>query len=214
MLEVGAVLLLLVVPYIAVSAITVVTGGRSASSWGAAGYEQAILHVGQIAALALIMWQSGDPFRHFGIVKDKPLRVAGIALVLLAMAAAIAWVLHPRMPLRGGVLSYNLFHAGGVALLGLFLYTVTSCTLQEMVYRCYLITRLQELLKSDHWAILVSFLLFGLIHTYQGLHGYVGASVFGLAFSIVFVRTRTLIPLAIAHFLYNLSVYLLYTAVF
>ena len=93
---------------------------------------------------------------------------------------------------------------GIVGWIGTILLIAISATEEELVFRCYLITRLQELLGDSGSAVLVSVVAFGSAHIFRGLEGVVSASVIGLLFAVVFVRTRSVVPLVAAHALHNL----------
>ena len=70
-----------------------------------------------------------------------------------------------------------------------FLVLVTCFTngfAEELVIRGYLLTRLECLLRSTGWAILVTTALFASYHVYQGAIGVVGAAAMGLVYAIAF----------------------------
>jgi hypothetical protein len=79
---------------------------------------------------------------------------------------------------------------------------------EELFFRSYLITRLQELGVRRAGAVAVSTVLFALGHIYQGVLGIAVSLVIGALFGMLYVRRRNLHALAIAHALYNLTVLL------
>lgn len=70
---------------------------------------------------------------------------------------------------------------------------------EEIVTRAYLITRFEQLLKSQWKAVILASFLFAFYHLYQGIGGAFDALLFGLAYSIAFLLFRTIWPLAIGH---------------
>lgn len=85
--------------------------------------------------------------------------------------------------------------------------------IEEVIVCAYLITRLTQLGWSRSKAVLVSALLRGSYHLYQGLGGFVGALVLGLLFGLLFLRLRRTWMLVMAHFFYDLIAGLAFIAV-
>jgi membrane protease YdiL (CAAX protease family) len=163
----------------------------------------ALAYIGRVGALGFIVWQSGDSFSSFGIIKDSLPRVALIVIVLLALDAAMMAIMNPSHILPH--VSPSAFsHDSSSSWFSRISFIVAAATMEELIYRSYLITRLKELLGSAEWAIVISFILFGCIHIYRGTPGFISASAFGLILSIAFVRTKSVLPIAITHSLHNL----------
>lgn len=163
----------------------------------------ALTYIGRIAALGFIVWQSGDSLSTFGIVKDSLPRVAILVVALLAADAASLAIMSPNHTLAH--LSLSAFtHGSAVSWVSRHSYYAAAATMEELIYRSYLITRLKELLGSVEWAIVISFMLFGCIHISRGTPGFISASVFGLILSLAFVKTRSVLPLAITHSVHNI----------
>ena len=80
---------------------------------------------------------------------------------------------------------------------------------EEIFFRSYLITRLEQL-KFPGWAAgIISAVLFSAGHVYQGWAGFFGTLMVGLYLSFLFLRLRNLHALAIAHGLYNIATILI-----
>ena len=79
---------------------------------------------------------------------------------------------------------------------------------EELVYRGYLIVRLERLFRSTSLAVLITTALFASYHLYQGLIPALGIAAGGLVYAISFCSMRRLWPLCITHTLHNLAVYL------
>jgi membrane protease YdiL (CAAX protease family) len=71
----------------------------------------------------------------------------------------------------------------------------------EVLVVGYLITRLRQLGLGENASLLVSSVLRGSYHLYQGFGGFLGNVVMGLVFGRVWQRTNRLWPLVLAHFL-------------
>jgi membrane protease YdiL (CAAX protease family) len=78
---------------------------------------------------------------------------------------------------------------------------------EETAFRGYIMTRLRLIFKLDNWVIptIVSSVAFGACHAYQGLPGIIIIGTYGLMFSLLYLRTRTLWPCIIAHSLQDLG---------
>lgn len=94
---------------------------------------------------------------------------------------------------------------GNLGLLAVYLSAswVLAAFCEEVAFRGYLLTRLTELLGPGRLqrvvAVLGSSVLFGLIHTEQGVVGVVAAALAGVAFSVLRYRCRTLWAPVLAH---------------
>lgn len=74
---------------------------------------------------------------------------------------------------------------------------------EEIVYRGFMITYLQELLGTAPWAIAATLIFpalsFGLAHVYQGAHAVLKITAMALLFGFFFYRTGSLWPLILLH---------------
>lgn len=74
---------------------------------------------------------------------------------------------------------------------------------EEIVYRGFMITYLQELLGAGFWptvaTLAVPALSFGLAHVYQGAHAVLKIVAMALLFGFFFMRTGSLWPLILLH---------------
>jgi membrane protease YdiL (CAAX protease family) len=71
--------------------------------------------------------------------------------------------------------------------------------LEEVVVLGYLLTRLRQLGVRPERAILISAVVRGSYHLYQGLGGFFGNAVMGVIFAFLFLRWRRASPMIIAH---------------
>ena len=90
-------------------------------------------------------------------------------------------------------------------LFGKILWVLMSFTAgfcEETVFRGYLMTRIRLVGNFSSWTVpvLISSLLFGIPHLYQGFAGVVVISILGAIFSISYIYYKSIWPAIIAHF--------------
>ncbi|KAF2509199.1 CPBP family intramembrane metalloprotease [Flavobacterium zhairuonense] len=87
----------------------------------------------------------------------------------------------------------------------LFFTCVTAGITEELIFRGYLLPRLELLFKNKIPAIIISSILFGLLHIgYGTLLNVIGPIVIGLVFAIQYEKYRNIKILIICHFLWDL----------
>jgi uncharacterized protein len=76
---------------------------------------------------------------------------------------------------------------------------------EETAFRGYLLTRIRMLGKFKSWTIpvIVSSVAFGSCHAYQGLPGFIVITIYGAMFALLYIRTKSLWPCILAHFLWD-----------
>jgi membrane protease YdiL (CAAX protease family) len=87
----------------------------------------------------------------------------------------------------------------------LFLTSIQAALVEEVVVVGYLMARLRQLRWSAAASVAASAVLRGSYHLYQGWGGFLGNMAMGALFGVVFVRTRRVWPLVVAHFLLDLG---------
>jgi len=87
------------------------------------------------------------------------------------------------------------------------LLSLTAGICEETAFRGYLITRLKIFGRTKGWLIpvLLSSLVFGMGHTYQGGGGFILISIYGIMFGLLYLKTGSLWPCIIAHFFQDFS---------
>ncbi|WPO79133.1 type II CAAX endopeptidase family protein [Flavobacterium sp. KACC 22761] len=87
----------------------------------------------------------------------------------------------------------------------LFFTCVTAGITEELIFRGYLLPRLELLFKNKILAIVVSSILFGFLHIgYGTLLNVIGPTVIGLVFAIQYEKYRNIKILIFCHFLWDL----------
>ena len=93
-------------------------------------------------------------------------------------------------------------------LLALFLgpSLMVGVALFEELSRVFFITRWWRISSAAAWrwlGVVVSAILFGLAHLYQGPVGVVSVTLSGMILAIWYVRSGRLLPLIVSHYLYD-----------
>jgi membrane protease YdiL (CAAX protease family) len=72
---------------------------------------------------------------------------------------------------------------------------------EEIAFRGYLMSRLRLLGRFKTWVVptVISAIAFGMCHAYQGWPGFIIITVYGVLFSLLYIRTGRLWPCIIAH---------------
>jgi len=92
----------------------------------------------------------------------------------------------------------------------LFIKCFLIAYLEESYFRFYLLTKREELNLNAVSALALSVVLFSLCHVYEGPWGFLNAIISGAILGFVFLRYNSFHGIAIAHALYNLSIYAIY----
>lgn len=159
-------------------------------------------------ALALyFLWQPGrNPFREIGLDFRRPWRNIGGGV---ALAAAIG------IP---GIGLYLAGHALGVTVtivptaLNTYWWTTPVLVLaalkaalqEEVIVVAFLFAKLRALGARPWLMILVSALLRGSYHLYQGFGPFVGNAIMGVVFGWAYLRWGRVMPLVIAHWILDI----------
>lgn len=83
---------------------------------------------------------------------------------------------------------------------------------EEVLMRGYLTSRLTDLLPSKWAPVFLSSIIFAMWHVYEGPLGVMNAFTIGLVLGTVFIYTKRLWPLIIAHFTFDAIVTLIFLA--
>ena len=92
----------------------------------------------------------------------------------------------------------------------LVLSALSNAVLEEVLVLGYLLTRLEQLGLSRRSGILVSALLRGSYHLYQGIGGFLGNAAMGLLFGWLYTRWGRVLPFVLAHTLLDIGAFVGY----
>jgi len=91
----------------------------------------------------------------------------------------------------------------------LFVTCLLSAYLEESYFRFYLLSKREEFNLNAVSALALSVILFSICHIYEGPWGFLNAVISGAILGFMFLRYNSLHGIAIAHTLYNISIYII-----
>ena len=201
--EVGAVLAVSVIPYL-LSALSVSVYRAPPPPYWLDAVHRTGLDACTIFVTFYLIYRSGEPWARFGVTRPRASDLL-IGLGLLVVAEAL-WVLcFSRLP-SDSASTGDLFPRPQLPseyLLMVLMYW-TAAFAEELVTRAYLITRLEQLLRSRGGAVVLSATLFAAYHASHGAVGVANMMALGVAYGVAFLALRRVWPLAIGHALYNI----------
>ena len=212
-IEVFAVLCLAYIPYL-FSALTAMNGVHSAGHSLAYGNLYLIVYALQVSMpLLVILGLARDRWSLFGIVRPKWITDALVGCAICVGIHVFYQFFMSLLP--SSMLIQSAFSQiprraapeGIVACLLLSVACIASGFAQELVFRGYLIARLERLLRSTSLAVLISTAMFASYHLYMGITPAVGTLADGLVYAVSFCLLRRLWPICVAHALYNFILY-------
>lgn len=165
-------------------------------------------------ALHLLARQHERPLEVIGLDRREPLRDT---IIGLALAAAIGfpglglYLVARELDLNTTVAAADLSGAWWV-LPVLVLAAGQNALLEEVIMVGYLFTRWREAGWSPVVIVLVSALVRGSYHLYQGIGGFVGNIAMGVLLGAIYLRVRRTAPLFIAHWVIDIVAFVGYAA--
>ncbi len=126
-----------------------------------------------------------------------------VSNLILSLISLLLTALNLTIP---GELELILPKTGIERILWAFL-AATAAICEESAFRGYLITRIKILSGLKSWIIpvILSSLAFGSGHAYQGVGGFILITIYGAMFALLFLKTKSLWPVVIAHFFQDFS---------
>lgn len=165
-------------------------------------------------ALHLLARQHPAPAHLIGLDASQPgrdlLRGAGLAAAIGLPGLAL-YLLARAAGLNTDVAASSLDQAWWVVPV-LVLAAVQNAVLEEVVMVGYLFTRWREAGWSAARVVVLSALVRGSYHLYQGVGAFVGNVAMGLLLGVVYLRTRRVMPLVVAHALIDVVAFVGYAA--
>lgn len=155
------------------------------------------------------IWTEGTGLRGIGFQRIRAIDFGWAVAFLLAanlILAGLAWLLAQiGLPMPGEIAMLIPQDWTGRIVWVLVSFTAGFC--EETAFRGYLMTRLRLVGKTAGWLIptLISAVAFGACHAYQGWPGFIVITVYGVLFSLLYIRTGRIWPCIIAHFFQDFS---------
>lgn len=151
------------------------------------------------------------PIASIGVTAPHPLRaVVGALVAVPACYACVIFSVGAYLVLAGvdmpevareRVEFFDMVPETSV--MSLLLLAVFTGIHEELLFRGFVLTRLNALFHSRVAAVAASSILFGLLHAYQGPIGVIQTTAVGLVLGTVVTLTRSIWPAMIAHGLFN-----------
>ncbi|MCE7004952.1 CPBP family intramembrane metalloprotease [Kibdelosporangium philippinense] len=140
----------------------------------------------------------GDTLRGIGLAALIGIPGLGLYLVAYAIGASLEVVPTTLTDTWWRPISLTISAAG-------------NAWAEEVLVIGYLITRLRQLGFGENKSLIVSSVLRGSYHLYQGFGGFVGNVVMGLVFGRIWQKTNRLWPMVIAHTLLDVVAFVGYS---
>lgn len=168
--------------------------------------------VGWGALGAYLLWRGGMRLAEIGLDRGHPRRdlLWGVGLSALIGLPGLAlyligWQLGINLTVQPSTLDETWWRP-----ITLTLSAFGNSFAEEMLVVGYLLTRLRQLGVRENSALLISAVLRGSYHLYQGFGGFVGNLVMGLIFGRIWQRTNRIWPLVVAHTLLDIVAFVGY----
>ena len=124
------------------------------------------------------------------------------AIYFILKYLSILSIIQFDSPLFGDFSSLSLH----ISVLYLLTVVILSPIIEELLFRGIFLRRFNKELDNVTLAILISSFLFGICHSFGGI---LGAILFGICVSILYIKSRNILVPIFAHFLNNLISFLL-----
>jgi membrane protease YdiL (CAAX protease family) len=151
-------------------------------------------------------WARGLTALELGLVIPGRARIFLAAIVGAATLAALQWLNLRRMgqlapELRGFLqaLAERILPQSGVELLPYFALAVTAGVCEEFLYRGFAMAALARTGLPVWGVVLLSSILFGMGHLYQGRSGLVSTLLLGVVFAVARITYHSLAPVILWH---------------
>ena len=174
---------------------------QTSTTFGIKLLESMVTKLRLVPIILFVIWRSGDAWSRFGLVKPKWQRDVLIGAGLSLLVVVTDQMVRPLFHSSHTFTWWNLLPASNPPSRTLLLIAANCATgfSEELGVRAYLIPRLEELLGATWKAVLLSSVIFALLHLYKGVPGMVHSLLAGLIWGVGFCLTRRIWPVAISH---------------
>jgi len=172
-----------------------------------------ITYIPQISLILYLIYRNDQKdFNDFGVkrlyLKDIPyIALTAAALLIIIGIIQIIFTLLPSSITGEDLFLWNLHNRKVIPLI--LISSILTGYSEELFFRSYLYTNLEDLKFSKLHIIITVNLIFSLGHFYEGYAGGINAFILGCFFSVIFLWKRNIHIIAIVHGIYNFSVLLL-----
>ncbi len=158
------------------------------------------------AVAAWRAWAHGYTATQLGLVTPGRVRLFGITVCGAALIVTLQWLNLRRMgrsasPPRGPLqaLAERILPQSRMELIPFLALAVTAGLCEEFLYRGFAMAVISRTGLPTGVVILLSSILFGLAHLYQGRAGFLSTMVLGILFGISRVMLGSLLPVIVWH---------------
>jgi membrane protease YdiL (CAAX protease family) len=171
---------------------------KTATAYGTTLVQSMVAQLRLVPVVLFVMWRSGKGWACFGLVKPKIGKDILIGLGLWLLIATFDLLMlpldvhHPWLEFYPVAVPWHR----AILLLG------DCCAIgfsEELAFRAYLIPRLEAVTGATWKAVLLSVVLFGFVHLYQGYVGVLYTVVAAVVWGVGFCLSRRIWPVAISH---------------
>jgi uncharacterized protein len=175
--------------------------------------EKLVLYGGTIAfqwvLMSLVAWRAfsrGMTFDELGLARPATLRLLLFSALGAVVLGAFQWFNLRRVGRMTGPvpdfmrsLAIRVLPASPVEFAPYCALAITAGICEEFLYRGFVMAALNRVGIFPWAVVILSSLLFGLAHTYQGRSGVFGTTLMGLLFGAARILVASLIPLVLWH---------------
>ena len=169
-----------------------------------------------VALVLYLLWvyqrPHGGPLRSMGFDLRRPgfdLGVGSAVFVGIGIGGLVLYYVSRELGYNTSVSPANLTAAWWTVPM-LLLLAVKNAVLEEVVMVGYLFTRWRQTGGGIVAVLVGSALIRGAYHLYQGFGGFVGNVVMGMLFGWLYLRTKRVMPLVVAHSLLDIFAFVGY----
>lgn len=158
-------------------------------------------------AVALVVYLRRQSAAAVGLVRSSPWRVLGYGLLAIPVCYAAVLITVPLFIWISGRNFEGLIEERAeffeevphLAIWQAALFSAFVGLHEEVLFRGFIMGRLKAILRSNAAAVVLSSLVFGLLHFYQGPIGVVQTTSVGMVLAMVVIRCGSLWPAILAH---------------
>ncbi|MQA60200.1 MAG: CPBP family intramembrane metalloprotease [Actinophytocola sp.] len=171
--------------------------------------------IGFAALGVYLLWRAGIALGKVGLsrrVRGKDIGAGALLAAVIGIPGLVLYLISWQLGFSLAVVP-SLLEESWWRPITLTLSAIGNAVAEEVLIVGYLLTRLRQLGIGENASLLVSSVLRGSYHLYQGAAGFFGNLVMGLIFGRVWQRTHRLWPLIIAHALLDVVAFVGYSLV-
>lgn len=174
--------------------------------------------LGAMVLVAIVLLCRREPVRHIGLtfrdffanvlIGTGCFAVIFVAIIALSMAIYVLFPEFAEQKQQAGHVIDNVLPPFSLLQLAAFMMFVSIW--EEIVFRGFVMTRLQAIVHRRWLVVLISSVFFGVIHFYEGPIAVGVIILLGMVMAVLFLWRRSLVPCITLHFLNNFCMMLMF----